>query len=269
MNKILTIQSVIMITIFSLFIGFGGVAFVLSIGTALFPGSDSRFLNILSVFIGQGIMVVPVVAFVYLNKLSICETIRIKPIPMNSIFSVIILSLGTIILSDEIDRMISLVFPLSEYIEKLSELVQFDTKINAFFLILATVIIAPFSEEVIFRGFLQQFLEGYWQDITKAVLVTSLCFAMIHLNPGWIIQIYLLGVILGYLAWKTGSIVPGLILHALNNGLALILQNFQSSLESIYTWKGHVSPLILTAAIFMFIKGYKSLNRIPFKTAIK
>ncbi len=269
MNKTLTIQSVIMITIACLFTGFGGVTFVLSIGTALFPESDSRFLNILSIFIGQGIMVLPVFAFIHLNKLSIYETIRLKPIPMNSVFPVIILSLGTIILSDEIDRMISLVFPVSDFIEKLSELVRFDTKVNAFFLILATVIIAPFSEEVIFRGFLQHFLERYWQDITKAVLVTSLGFAMIHLNPGWIIQIYLLGVILGYLAWKTGSIVPGLILHALNNGLALILQNLQSSLESIYIWKSHVSPLFLAAAIFIFIKGYKSLNRIPFKTAIK
>jgi len=269
MNKTLTIQSVIMITITSLFVGFGGVAFVLSIGTALFPESDSRFLNILSIFFGQGIMVLPVIAFIHLNRLSVSETIRIKLIPINSLFPVIILSLGTIILSDEIDRLIGLVFPVSDYIGKLSELVRFDTKINALLLILATVIIAPFSEEVIFRGFLQQFLEKYWQDITKAVLVTSLGFAMIHLNPGWIIQIYLLGIILGYLAWRTGSIIPGLVLHALNNGLALIVQNFQTPIENIYIWKDHVSPLFLAAAIFMFFKGYKSLNSLSIKTVVK
>ena len=99
-------------------------------------------------------------------------------------------------------------------------------------------------------------MEKHWQDITKAVLVTSLGFAMIHLNPGWIIQIYLLGIILGYLAWRTGSIIPGLILHALNNGLALIMQNLQTPVENIYTWENHVSPLFLSAAIFMFFKGF-------------
>ena len=93
-------------------------------------------------------------------------------------------------------------------------------------------------------------------------------FAVIHMNPGWIIQIYLLGIILGYLAWRTGSIFPGLILHALNNGLALGLQNYQGSIENIYTWKNHVSPLFLLVAIFLFFKGFKAINSIPMKASV-
>ena len=54
-------------------------------------------------------------------------------------------------------------------------------------------------------------LIAYWKDITKAVLVTSLFFAMIHFNPYWTIQIYLLGVILGFLSWKTKSVIPSII----------------------------------------------------------
>ena len=170
------------------------------------------------------------------------------------------MSLGTIILSDEVDRLVGMVFPIPDYIEKLAEFVQFDTPLYALLLILATVIIAPFCEEVLFRGFLQQFLENHWKDVTKAILITSMFFAAFHMNPGWIIQIYLLGIILGYLAWRTGSVFPGLILHSLNNGLALIIQNIQVPWINYYTWKNHVSPLFLLLALFLFYRGYKTIN---------
>ena len=208
MNKIFTVRSVFTIVIASLFIGFSVVALVLSVSTALSPETDSRLLTILSIFIGQGIIVLPVFTIIYLKNESFTQTFRLKPIPLNSVFPVVVLSLGTIILSDEIDRLIDMVLPRPDYIEKLAELFQFDTPLYALLLIFATVLIAPVSEEILFRGFLQQFLENHWKDVTKAVLITSLFFAAIHMNPGWVIQIYLLGIILGYLSWRTGSIFP-------------------------------------------------------------
>ena len=260
MNKMFTIRSVFTIVIASLFIGFSVVALVLSVSTALFPETDSRLLTILSIFIGQGIIVLPVFTIIYLKNESFTQTFRLKPIPLNSVFPIVVLSLGTIILSDEIDRLIGMVLPRPDYIEKLAELFRFDTPLYALLLVFATVLIAPFSEEILFRGFLQQFLENHWKDVTKAVLITSLFFAAIHMNPGWIIQIYLLGIILGYLAWKTGSVFPGLILHSLNNGMALIMQNVQVPWINYYTWNNHVSPLFLLLALFLFFRGYKTIN---------
>ena len=269
MNKIFTIRSVFTIVIASLFIGFSVVALVLSVSTALFPETDSRLLTILSIFIGQGIIVLPVFTIIYLKNESFTQTFRLKPIPLNSVFPIVVLSLGTIILSDEIDRLIGMVLPRPDYIEKLAELFRFDTPLYALLLIFATVLIAPFSEEILFRGFLQQFLENHWKDVTKAVLITSLFFAAIHMNPGWIIQIYLLGIILGYLAWKTGSVFPGLILHSLNNGMALIMQNVQVPWINYYTWNNHVSPLFLLLALFLFFRGYKTINSTPVGATVK
>ena len=269
MNKLFTLRSVFTIVIASLFIGFAGVALVLSVSTALFPETDSRLLTILSIFIGQGIIVLPVFTIVYLKNKSFTHSFRLKPIPINSVFPIVILSLGTIILSDEVDRLIGIVLPRPDYIEKLAELFQFDSPLYALLLIVATVLIAPLSEEVLFRGFLQQFLEVHWKDVTKAVLITSLFFAAVHMNPGWIIQIYLLGIILGYLAWRTGSIFPGLILHSLNNGLALIMENIQAPWFNYYTWKNHVSPLFLLIAVFLIYRGYKTINSSFVGTMVK
>ena len=116
---------------------------------------------------------------------------------------------------------------------------------------------------MIFRGFLQKFLEEKWGDPTRAIMVTSLFFTLVHMNPFWAIQIYLLGIVLGYLAWKTRSILPGIFLHALNNGIALIFFVAKDSVDSIYLWGKHVSPLFLLLAIIILVIGFKQLTKTP------
>ena len=97
------------------------------------------------------------------------------------------------------------------------------------------------------------------KDITRAVLVTSLFFAMIHFNPYWTIQIYLLGVILGFLSWKTKSVIPSIILHSINNGMAFILTVSDEYNVDFYLWGNYVSPVFIIIAIYL---SYYSINKI-------
>ena len=108
---------------------------------------------------------------------------------------------------------------------------------------------------------LQKVLEKSWEDITKAILVTSLFFVLVHLNPYWIVQIYLLGMLLGYLSWRTNSIIPGIILHGLNNGFAVALNNTENVFSRYYNWYEHVNPLWIFIAIILIIFGFKMLNK--------
>ena len=137
-----------------------------------------------------------------------------------------------------------------------------DSTLSFIFLFLAVVVMAPIGEEIVFRGFLQKFLEEHWKDITRAVLITSLIFAMIHFNPYWTIQIYLLGVILGFLSWKTKSIIPSIVLHSLNNGISLILTIFENSNFSFYFWGNFVSPVFIALAIFLSYHSINNINQI-------
>ena len=136
---------------------------------------------------------------------------------------------------------------------------QPESTLGLIFLFLAVVVMAPIGEEIVFRGFLQKFLEEYWKDITRAVLVTSLFFAMIHFNPYWTIQIYLLGVILGFLSWKTKSVIPSIILHSINNGMAFILTVSDEYNVDFYLWGNYVSPVFIIIAIYL---SYYSINKI-------
>ena len=174
---------------------------------------------------------------------------------MNSI----IFSIGIIILFDALDRVIHQIVPTPDYIIDLGKIMQPESTLGLIFLFLAVVIMAPIGEEIVFRGFLQKFLEEHWKDITKAVLVTSLFFAMIHFNPYWTIQIYLLGVILGFLSWKTKSVIPSIILHSINNGMAFILTVSDEYNINFYLWGNYVSPFFIIVAIYL---SYYSINKI-------
>ena len=170
-------------------------------------------------------------------------------------------SIGLIILSDEFDRLIQVFIPSPNYIVDLNNLLQPDSVFGYILLIIAIAIIAPIGEELLFRGFLQQFLEQHWKDITRAILITSLFFSIIHMNPYWFIQIYILGIMLGFLSWKTNSIFPPLILHALNNGTALLFSFIDLEKNSWYLWNNHVAPWFLILALALVYTGFVGLNK--------
>ena len=84
------------------------------------------------------------------------------------------------------------------------------------------VIISPMTEEVIFRGLVQSRLSRAipgW----PAVLVASALFALGHGQPVWIGYAFCIGLLLGIMAWRTGSILPGLITHVVFNAIGQIL----------------------------------------------
>lgn len=82
----------------------------------------------------------------------------------------------------------------------------------------ALVIAAPVCEELVFRGCLLRLFEN-WNPLF-AIVFSSFCFGMMHLNIAQGIPTFFMGIVLGYYAWKTGSIRTSIVIHALNNFLA-------------------------------------------------
>ena len=258
-NKTFTIRTVFSIVLISIIVAFLIGGLVMTTALAL-SGEATKFHTFLSIIIGQSFMIVPLFVFLIYNNEPLLESLRIKPIPKEIIFYSISMSIGLTFLSDELDRIIQIFIPPPDYILDLNGTLQPETTSGFILLFVAVVIIAPFGEELLFRGFLQHFLEKYWKDITKAVLVTSLLFAFIHMNSYWFIQIYLLGIFLGYLSWKCGSIIPSLILHSINNAAAILLSFTEIDVEGFYLWKGHLSPIIILVALYLFFYGFRGIN---------
>tara|TARA_A100001011_G_scaffold46726_1_gene44167 strand:- start:166 stop:960 length:795 start_codon:yes stop_codon:yes gene_type:complete len=252
---------IVFVSIISAFLTGGVIAWL----GASYASSHQKVITFVSFIIGQSLMVVPLITYLKFKRLPFFNSIRFKILKYSEIKFVTLFSAGLIILSDEIDRIIQFFFPTPEYVLDLNYLLKPDSFWSGVLLFIAVVILAPLGEEIIFRGFLQQTLEKRWKDITRAILFTALIFSLIHMNPYWFIQIYFLGVILGFLAWKTQSIIAPLILHSMNNCMALLLSLLDLQQNSLYILNGHVAPWILIFALYSVFFGFNQINQTNFK----
>lgn len=87
-------------------------------------------------------------------------------------------------------------------------------------LFLGGAIIAPFVEEVFFRGFVFSGLSQRW-EWKRAMLGSAVLFAIAHILPTSILPIFILGIIFAFLYRLSGSIWPAILMHMLTNTLAL------------------------------------------------
>ena len=116
---------------------------------------------------------------------------------------------------------------LDQFVEPYShpiiEFLQADKSVWSIALVLgAAVVAAPIAEEFFFRRILQGWLEIKFGD--WAVVVSAFCFGLAHLGQGlgWVPLIGF-GLAAGYLARRRGTILPSIVLHALFNGLSVLL----------------------------------------------
>ena len=89
-------------------------------------------------------------------------------------------------------------------------------------LALVVAVVVPIGEEIFFRGLVMGALRRVLNR-HAAVIVSALFFAAAHLQKVELLPILILGLVLGYLYDITGSLVPGMIAHGLNNLAALFL----------------------------------------------
>jgi uncharacterized protein len=76
-------------------------------------------------------------------------------------------------------------------------------------------------EEIVFRGYIQRRLLERWSP-SMAIGVSTVLFAIMHADSlQHVLAVIPLGVVTGLLAWRTGSIVPGILLHAVHNAGAV------------------------------------------------
>lgn len=86
-------------------------------------------------------------------------------------------------------------------------------------------LLAPLVEELVFRGaVLRSLLRGH-HNHWVAIAISALLFALTHLNPAQMPHAFLIGMLLGWMYYRTGSIIPGVVYHWVNNSVAYVMYN--------------------------------------------
>jgi hypothetical protein len=122
--------------------------------------------------------------------------------------------------------------------------------------ILYACIFAPIAEEIGFRDLI---LGGLLKTRCRpwiAILISALVFASFHGFGAQFVTALLFGILVGWLYWRTGSIIPGIIIHVANNSLTAI--DISDQTHTFYLIILVVSLVLLAYGLWRF--GKKSIN---------
>lgn len=130
--------------------------------------------------------------------------------------------------------------------------------------------LAPgFCEEVFFRGYMQRRFLSRWSP-WSAIGVASLLFALVHVMPSAIALAFPIGIWLGVMAWRTGSIWPGVLCHAVinstwNAGQILLRQAgvTEESFTDFPVWGWVIVAVASTIVMVCFALSLRMLARRP------
>jgi len=136
-----------------------------------------------------------------------------------TLIPVTICILGVTILSSELQNLLVWIQPLpKEYTDLFLKLEE-----NSYGLLFTISLVAPLTEELLFRGVI---LEGLRQNyrLLTAVFMSSVLFALAHVIPWLIVNAFFIGLILSWIKIETGSLVPCLYAHALYNAMPWVVE---------------------------------------------
>lgn len=86
-------------------------------------------------------------------------------------------------------------------------------------------LLAPLTEELVFRGAVLRALLRWKSNPWVGITISAALFSLIHMNPAQMPHAFLIGLLLGWMYYRTDSIVPGVVYHWVNNTVAYVMYN--------------------------------------------
>ena len=182
--------------------------------------------------------------------------------PYGAPLCALLVSLMTLAAGYISDPVVTLLPEMPEFLEQaLESMVNGNVLIN----LLCVSVFAPFFEEwlcrgMVLRGLLARNVKPVW-----AILFSAFFFAFIHFNPWQAIPAFLLGCLFGYVYYKTKSLSLTMLMHCVNNTLAVVLGQIDS-LKDMKSWMDVLEPqlfwIIFAACVLFLVLGVRAISRI-------
>ena len=126
--------------------------------------------------------------------------------------------------------------------------------------LIATAVAAPIAEELLFRGLIARALAQRLR-LPFAVVISAAMFSAFHYSLPQALPTFVLGLGLGLIALRSGSIVPGIVLHALNNAIVIVVG--RDSIPGLVRALDAVPIATLAVAGVLFVAGFALAARMP------
>lgn len=183
--------------------------------------------------------------------------------PVGGAACAIVVVLATLALGFCADEITTLLPKMPEFLE---DILKSMTSGTLWINLLSVSVFAPLFEEWLCRGMVLRGLLGNNVKPVWAIIISAAFFAFIHLNPWQAVPAFLLGLLFGYVYYRTGSLKLTMLMHCANNTFAVILSNIPA-LEEMESWHDVLSaPLywvIFAACLMLVILSLMFFKKIP------
>lgn len=128
---------------------------------------------------------------------------------------------------------------------------------------LSMALLAPIVEEMMFRGAIQGYLMRRCSNAWTGIIITAVIFGAIHMNPQQVVYATLLGIIFGWIYYRTRSLLPVIAGHVLNNSIAVVSMKLwgKEDMEAITVDEKIVMVPFLLLIIAVLIPLVRNINR--------
>jgi membrane protease YdiL (CAAX protease family) len=124
-----------------------------------------------------------------------------------------------------------------DVVRRLEELTRIDTPLRAIGALVAVVVVAASTEELVFRGLLLPALRPRL-GAAGAIVLTAVLFGVFHGAPFVAVYASIAGLVLGTIAVRTGSVVPCIAFHGAFNAVPLLLPEELVAIEGFNVGEG-------------------------------
>lgn len=116
-------------------------------------------------------------------------------------------------------------------------------------------LLAPLVEEIVFRGAILRALLRWKSNPWVGIVISAVLFSVIHMNPAQMPHAFIIGILLGWMYYRTDSIIPGVIYHWVNNSIAYLMFAFypDPNIKMIDIFGGSERNCILAVAFSLCI----------------
>jgi sodium transport system permease protein len=161
------------------------------------------------------------------------KTLLMSVPPLGSIPASALLALGLHPIVMVLHRAVQRLYPLR--LGEMDYLRQALVDVPIWAVLAAVALVPAVCEELAFRGFILSGLRRLGRR-RRAVLISSLFFAVTHMIFQQSVGAFVVGLVLGYLAVQTGSLLSCVLFHATHNGLTLLLARLDGALVEQSRW---------------------------------